>query len=1015
MTAVEDSQKNGQKLGSMAEHLNSPWQSIAEVEAALEQMARLTTPTRSTLGQLAEVLAEGGRDGGDAGLPLDDKELQLRKAQARYRALVEQIPAISFMAPLDGTVSELYVSPQIEQMLGYTAEEWLSNPILWYDRLHVDDKIRWQDEFARTLNAGAHFRSQYRFMARDGRVVWVHGEAKVIGDEDGRPLFLQGVAFDITERMEAEQKLQQQNEELALARDRAMEASRAKSAFLANMSHELRTPLHAIMGFSEMLYEDAADGGHDSFLPDLDKITSSAKHLVGLINNILDLSKIEAGRMELLLEDFAIEPMVQEILTTVLPLIEGNGNTLHVQLSPDIGSMHADQTKVRQVLLNLLSNAAKFTQRGQITLEASRLALADGEWIRLRVRDTGIGIASDQKDKLFQSFSQGDESTTRKYGGTGLGLAISQRFCQMMGGKITVQSELGKGTTFIVDLPAHVVPCEEPAAPSIEMHLADSTPAKGAELPAILVLAHDVQVQELMQRSLELMELRIVTAGCGAEGLELARKDRPVAILLDIIVPELDGLSVLAALKGDPSTADIPVLVFALASESGQGYLTGAADYLTKPIDEGRLSALLRRFKGGKSAPRVLIVHDEPDSREVLCRIADQGNWVVTQAENGWTGLKALGEVPPDLVLLDLTMPDMDGLAFLGLLRATQAGRAIPVVVATAQELTAAERTKLSGSVNKILQKGTLGRDDLLKEIDTLLIRYAQEHKAGSKVPPVSHDGATAPVPLVRAVQGQLGQVPAERTVALSLDRHIPTNGQTDPKHVQLEEALARTQQELREQRQAVELLRAEADELAQTQQELREQRQAVELLRGEADELAQTQQELREQQQAVKLLQAEAEEATTLREQFVQMRQEMEQLRRQRETAAAKPSQTEPPRPAPAAPDLAASVRQLEEEIESLRRQQRAPRSKHQRRQERLRKVRAAEDEQDSPSIPWGGSATSTLTDRRASRAAGRLGRAPAVAQGKNASAGMQVVVWVFPFVAALVSAIVLGRFLFR
>src|SRR5262249_34121145 len=209
------------------------------------------------------------------------------------------------------------------------------------------------------------------------------------------------------------------------------------------------------------------------------------KHLVGLINNILDLSKIEAGRMELLLEDFAIEPMVQEILTTVLPLIEGNGNTLEVQFSPDLGSMHADQTKMRQVLLNLLSNAAKFTERGQITLEASRLALSDEEWVRLCVRDTGIGIAPDQKDKLFQSFSQGDESTTRKYGGTGLGLAISQRFCQMMGGKITVQSELGKGTTFIVDLPAHVVPGEEKAAPSIEMQLADHTPAKRAELPAI--------------------------------------------------------------------------------------------------------------------------------------------------------------------------------------------------------------------------------------------------------------------------------------------------------------------------------------------------------------------------------------------------------------------------------------------------------------------------------------------------------------------------------------------------
>src|SRR5262249_26075901 len=270
--------------------------------------------------QLADSLTEGLSGGTASGDP-DDQETQLRKAQARYRALVEQIPAITFMAPLDGTISELYVSPQIEQMLGYTAEERLSNPILWYDRLPPADKNRWQEDFAKTLNAGAHFRSDYRFIARDGRTVWVHGEAKVIGDEQGRPLFLQGVAFDITERMEAETQLQTKNQELARARDQAMEASRAKSAFLANMSHDMRNQQppdpHAILGFSEMLFEDAQDGGHESFLPDLEKITGSAKHLVGLINNILDLSKIEAGRMEVYLEEFSLDAMVQDVLTTV--------------------------------------------------------------------------------------------------------------------------------------------------------------------------------------------------------------------------------------------------------------------------------------------------------------------------------------------------------------------------------------------------------------------------------------------------------------------------------------------------------------------------------------------------------------------------------------------------------------------------------------------------------------------------------------------------------------------------
>jgi PAS domain S-box-containing protein len=448
--------------------LNSPeqpFQTAEEAEAALEQLASTLPP--EPFPALVPRASE------------DEAELQLGKAQARYRALVEQIPAITFLAPLDGTASELYVSPQIEKMLGFTAEEWLSNPILWYSQLHPDDQDRWQAEFSGTLNAGEHFCSDYRFLSREGKIVWIHGEAKVISDDQGRPLFLQGVAFDITEQKEAEETLQANNAELARARDQAMVANRAKSAFLANMSHELRTPLHAILGFAEMLLEDVVASGQERFLPDIQKITGAANHLVALIGNILDLSKIEAGKMDLFLEDVTLGSLIQEVVSSVLPLVKEQGNTLEIE-GDKKGMVHVDAVKVRQILLNLISNACKFTENGVITLEVRRESSADGDWIRFRVADTGIGMTPEQMTKLFQSFSQGDESK-RTYGGTGLGLAISQRFCRLMRGKISVKSDRGKGSTFTVEIPAQVEELTEEVKGTVSQSLGGAEP----HLPAL--------------------------------------------------------------------------------------------------------------------------------------------------------------------------------------------------------------------------------------------------------------------------------------------------------------------------------------------------------------------------------------------------------------------------------------------------------------------------------------------------------------------------------------------------
>jgi PAS domain S-box-containing protein len=867
-----------------------------QAETILEQMAAAAAPTVS-VGQLARSLSDGllgqtvervhvpGTSSARAGHEHGAEEL-LRKAQARYRALVEQIPAITFMAPLDGTVSELYVSPQIENMLGFTAEEWLNNPILWFQQLHPEDKDRWQADFARTLNAGEHFRSDYRFISRDGRTVWIHGEAKVISDENGRPLFLQGVAFDITERMEAEVLLRRNNLELARARDQAMEASRAKSAFLANMSHELRTPLHAIVGFAEMLQEDAADAGHDAFLPDLMKITGSARHLVGLISNILDISKIEAGKMDLFLEDFALEPLVEEVVSTVLPLTQENGNTLHVRCASDLGVIHADATKLRQVLFNLLSNANKFTERGAVTLEATRERTPAGEVVHVRVSDSGIGIAPHQKEKLFRSFSQVDDSTTRKYGGTGLGLAISHRFCQMMGGSITVASDLGKGSTFAVQLPVHVVAVEPAEMPQPHFEPSSAAAACTEEVPAVLVIDDDAQALDLMQRFLTREGLRILAASSSAEAVRMARDVRPLAIVLDVSIPDMNGWSVLTALKSDPHLADIPVVLCTRAGGSDQGCPLGAADFLTKPIDWKRLSQVLAGFRSPKGTARVLVVDDDPDCRELMCRAAGGDGWEAVGAANGWIALKSVVEAPPDLILLDLMMPEMDGFEFLRLLRSSQTGQTIPLVVVTARELTTDERLRLSGSVHKILQKGAFARDELFAEIEALVTGHVRQRRRApaSSVPAAGGDGAVAEVPVIGELQRQLEQACAERDAALAQVRQLAEPPCAAAARSDAEAELEQTLQLLREQQQAVELLRAECEEHEDLQTSLGELQGEIECLRLERDEA---------QARASRAQAGPPELAALVR----QLQQEVEQMRQG--ATGAETGRGETPRPA--------------------------------------------------------------------------------------------------------------------
>ena len=510
--------------------------------------------------------------------------------------------------------------------------------------------------------------------------------------------------------------------ELVAARDQALDANKAKSTFLANMSHELRTPLNAIIGYSELIEEECEETGQVEFVPDLQKIQTAANHLLALINDILDLSKIEAGKMDLYLEMIDVSRMIGDVVTTIKPMIEKNGNTLRLDCPQGSGSINGDLTKLRQIMFNLLSNASKFTKDGEIRLECERLVRPDGDWITFRVIDSGIGMSEEQLSRLFQDFTQADSSTTRKYGGTGLGLAISKRFCQMMGGDITVTSEFDQGSTFTVMLPANL------PQPETEVHIPSLAKLANVSASATLVLVidDDAVVREVVSRFLNKEGFRVETATSSDLGLQLARSLQPDIITLDVMMPGMDGWAVLSALKADPALSGIPVIMMSIVSDKNMGFALGASDYLTKPIDRERLVGVLRKFECEAAGCKVLVVEDDPAAREVLARAVQREGWQVTEAENGRVALERLAADIPNVILLDLMMPEMDGFEFLTEMRKTPAWSEIPVVVITAMTLSKDERDKLNQQVQRILQKGAYTHEELLTEVQKLVVRVTE-------------------------------------------------------------------------------------------------------------------------------------------------------------------------------------------------------------------------------------------------------------------------------------------------
>ncbi|MEO7653714.1 MAG: response regulator, partial [Bryobacteraceae bacterium] len=634
---------------------------------------------------------------------LKQAEEALRRSEQHFRSLIEKGQDI--ITVLDRNFVALYQSPSLYRILGYRPEEVVGRAMTEFICPEDIPRVAARMGSLMTAGDGSAETVEFRFRHKDGSL----REMEATGTNALNDPAVEGIVVnsrDVTERKRAEQ--------MEKEKQAADAANQAKSSFLANMSHELRTPLNAILGYSEMLQEEAEDLGQEDFLPDLKKIHTAGSHLLELINSVLDISKIEAGKMEVYLETFSVSRITQDVVAIIHPLVQKNGNTLNVRTEGDLGSMHADMTKVRQSLFNLLSNACKFTTDGTITLEADRRRIGEAEWMFFHVSDTGIGMTAEQTDKLFEAFTQADSSTTRKFGGTGLGLAISRRFCRMMGGDITVESELGKGTTFTVKLPVRVADPKEKMSPGPSNGV--SSVAVGADAPLVLVIDDDARVHDMLQRSLAKEGFRVEVAGGGEEGLRRARELHPDAITLDVMMPGTDGWAVLTNLKSDPELADIPVIIISIVDNHNMGYALGASEYLTKPIDRERLANILRQHTGSSSEPSALIVEDDQANRDVMKRMLHGAGWKVVEAENGIKGLECLRVSTPDIILLDLMMPEMDGFEFVLELRKEPLWISIPVVVVTAKDLTAEDRARLSGKVGMVVQKGSYSLDTLLEE-----------------------------------------------------------------------------------------------------------------------------------------------------------------------------------------------------------------------------------------------------------------------------------------------------------
>jgi PAS domain S-box-containing protein len=627
---------------------------------------------------------------------LDRVRAEVQRRKEYFETLVVNSPVAIATVDRDGIIET--ANPAFERLFGYAEDEAVG--------CNLDDLVApgpLHEEavgFSAQAAAGRLVRVATQRSRKDGVLVDVELQAVPV-NVDGEWVASMGLYYDISE--------------LVRARQEAEAASEAKSVFLANMSHELRTPLNAIIGFTRIVQRKGKDTLPNKQVENLDKVLSSAEHLLGLINTILDLAKVEAGHIDAHPTTFDLAELVAMCMTTAQPLLK-KGVKLVKEIDPDLPSIFSDQEKVRQILLNLLSNAAKFTQEGSITLAVRR---EDNEW-KISVADTGIGIPEEALGTIFEAFEQADSGTTRKYGGTGLGLAISRSLARFLGGELAATSVEAVGSTFTLTLPPRYGQVEPPPQVAPAMPAA---PLK-TDRPVILAIDDDPDVIYLLEESLSEAGYQVVGARSGDEGLQLARKLQPLAITLDVLMPNMDGWQVLYELKAHAATKKIPVVMLTVVDKRALGFRLGAADYLVKPLDgEAVLASLeqLRQISEGPSHKRVLVVDDDPQVLSMVCQLLEEEPYEVATAADGIAALESIETQPPDVILLDLIMPRLDGFGVVKKLRHDRERQHIPIIVLTAKLLTTDEAAHLEKSVVKVIQKEGLEAGHLIRELQRAL------------------------------------------------------------------------------------------------------------------------------------------------------------------------------------------------------------------------------------------------------------------------------------------------------
>lgn len=525
--------------------------------------------------------------------------------------------------------------------------------------------------------------------------------------------------------------VEQRVKELKEMKDRAEQASQAKSVFLANMSHELRTPLNSIIGLSDMLLEDieADEELTPGLINDpLKRIYKAGKHLLSLINDILDISKIESGKMVLEISNVNIPNTLEEIKDILKTNVEAKNNTLSIFINDDVDFISSDVTKIKQILINLIGNSCKFTENGSIEVYAKKTTSDEKEVIAFIIKDTGIGMSKEACEKVFEVFTQADESTTRKYGGTGLGLSICKKMARLLGGDVSVISEEGVGTTITLELPLQKL------APNKRLDEPQNLPLYHGPISEknqniVLIIEDDQNLIEIWKRQLVDPSYKLRFATTGDEGVKLARELHPGVIVVDIFLPGISGWDVIYLLKSDSATRDINIIVASIDEEQEFAAKLGAADYITKPADKDVLLSTIKKFTTNVTNDiRILIIDDDENWRYQLKRMFKNDPILFSEATNGMEGLKLLSEqLNPQLIILDLMMPVMDGFNFLEQFHKVEAYRDIPVIISTAQSLTNEDKSRLVENTQQIVYKTGLDFSTLKDSIKSMIKNTVEE------------------------------------------------------------------------------------------------------------------------------------------------------------------------------------------------------------------------------------------------------------------------------------------------